>query len=119
VPTSTALALPIVLCIGTDGHKALELGLPKVGCDYSSVLHHRQASKLDERAGCTDFDLIQFTQPRSKPSLATSFPPAPDTALSLDRTTADYQSLWDSGPRGPLDLIAPYLTQLRTVVLRI
>lgn len=117
LPAWAAAGLPLVWCIGPNGHNAIE-GLT-VGCHDELGDSVHSGGFIADSDECTDFSLWQRIQVPSNPSTVAS--PSPDPIPVV----ASFEST-DRGPQSdsvetfvPLDPIASQLAQLRTVVLLI
>jgi hypothetical protein len=116
MPAWAANGLPLVWCVGANGHSAIEtLGLGD--CHGGSAFSKGHLSV--EEGDCTDFALWQQAQNPRQP-IAVS-PPRPDatthTKLAATIHSDPGRQLRLSGFQS--DSIASQLTQLRTVVLLI
>jgi hypothetical protein len=118
LPAWAAGGLPLVWCVGSNGHSAVEaVGLGD--CHDAQTSAFRNGKSSAEKADCTDFSLWQRAQAPREPVAGTS--PPPDLAMPVALTVAAQGSspcqlsIFCSRP----DFVADQLAQHRTVVLLI
>jgi len=124
LPTSIAAALPLVYCIGADGHRAVEYigcddhahGAPGATAQKTSVEHQKcidlkyaPVAQLVQRDAKGDLALADDFPPLSKVVLASADLPLADEGPSQPKVAAL------GAQRGAID----YLTAHKTIVLLI
>lgn len=97
IPASVAAALPIVYCLGDDGHRAVEFvqHAPHHGAEHTgaAVDHPEHGAVLEASDRCVDYKLVTLNGvPQRSPDLkhvVTKLPPAPAAIATLRAPAID------------------------------
>jgi hypothetical protein len=120
-------ALPLVWCLGSNGHSAIELAMSK-GCHNAAVAEFSLDSEyiadlvgppVGQHRDCSDFIIAKDVRSLIKISSTTPTPPAPGPSALSPESFDEHFRVGPSGSALRPDLVANQLAQLRTVVLRI
>lgn len=120
-------ALPLVWCLGSDGHSSIELAMSK-GCHNTTVAEFSLDSEyttdlvgppVGQHGDCSDFDIAKDVRSLIKISSTAPTPPeSGPSALGPESFDKHFRvRTLGSAPRP--DLVANQLAQLRTVFLRV
>ena len=119
LPAWMAGGLPLVWCVGPNGHSAIE-ALAFNDCHDGSTSAFRDQEVGGEKEDCTDFGIWQRAEAPKK-QLASALPsPEPGTAAAeIPATLHCIPTCERQGARHDVDFVGHQLAQLRTVILLI
>lgn len=116
-----------VLCLGEDGHFAMESAASCAFCGFRSVLPFQQESMISEgnpASGCGLCQDFSITSAKEYPGIASPVPPGSermDIALpSIESAEGSRTTIsFGSSVSGPLEIPDPIAFHARTVILLI